>query len=244
MKEMLPYVIVRSPAGQERRILLTSTCYTIGRFPDNDIDLPDDRTVITRIQHCVLKREGTVWYLTDSSTNGTVLRRKGKQVEVQSCPNAQLSISSQDVIYIHGWEIIFHDPNQTTPLPGLLDLSRFKPSCPLVYKVNQATLYKVSYGQMQAVNLRPQVRKMVGYMAEKNVQHGESVLCTHEELIIHIWGEDAFKYSRSSQDISGLAKDIRKVFCEVLQQDEWDDPASLLKTIKGEGYSLWITCEA
>jgi len=238
MTSLLPYLMVRSPDGGERTIQLTKTQYKIGRFPANDIDLPDDRPVITRIQHCILEREGTLWYLTDTSRNGTIWQREEQQVQVQSRPNARIQIRSGDVIHIHGWELAFHDPNETSQL---LVRAKSKLTCPLVYKLKQATLYKVDQGQLQKVDLRPQVRKMLGYMAENNLKNGEPRLCTYKELITHIWGDDAFDYDRKNQDINGLAKDIRHLFKEQLQPE--DKPESLLETIKNEGYILWIACE-
>ncbi len=214
----------------EREAVLTKTKYTVGRLPENDIELPDDLGIITRIEHCILEREASGWWLTDQSTNGTVVQREGQRVAVDSFPLAKVQIGSGDIIYIHTWELAFHDPNRTNPLKSFSvqpkSVSRF------VFNLSQLTLYKIVQNRQEKVELRPQVRKMFGYMAQKNLENNnQPILCKYNELIHHIWEGDAF--GKTNQDINTLASEIRELLTD----------KSLLETVKREGYILHIACD-
>ena len=50
MADLIPYLIIQSPSGEEKKLELRDTHYTIGRLSDNDISLSEDpNSLITRI---------------------------------------------------------------------------------------------------------------------------------------------------------------------------------------------------
>jgi pSer/pThr/pTyr-binding forkhead associated (FHA) protein len=116
LSNLLPYVIITSPNGQDQQVQLSETEYTIGRLPGvNKIHLFDEEGVISRIHHCVLERRPEGWWLTDKSTNGTMVEREGQSVQLADQPGRTLLITSEDVIRIHTWQIRFIDPAKTKP---------------------------------------------------------------------------------------------------------------------------------
>lgn len=248
MGTLLPYLIIQAPDGGRKRIDLTKTRYTFGRLPDNnDIGLPEEDGIITRIEHCTLERDLGCWILTDKSTNGTQIERGNMRREMQKLPDRKAPLSSDDVIHIHNWQITFHDPNQTNPLktqPRLLPKIS-APVCPFVYAISQATLYRREVNQRTRLEVRPQVNKMLSYMAQKNVSNqGKPVLCTYGELYEPIWGNHGDSIGRAPGEINGLAREIRKVFTQsdTLAQNSIT-PEDLLRTVTGQGYILEIDCE-
>ena len=239
MLAMLPFLNIQSPDGNSQRIDLRKTQYTIGRFPDNDIALPGGSdSPITRIEHCLLERETGRWYLIDKSTNGTVLKRGDQSQQVQDLPDRKVVLNRGDIICIHGWTLTFDDPNGTGEVGerGAKSLVR----SPFVYKVTQAALYYQGDGTRTPIEPRPQVNKMLRYMAQRNLENGgEPVICNYEELIHAVWsGEDA--QERTNGDINGIAREIRKLFDE---KPSSEDGKQFLETRKGEGYLLRIATE-
>jgi len=234
MGTLWPYLQVKGPDGQEVRLELTKTRYTIGRLLDCDLSLPD--LSVSR-QHCVIEKEAksSGWYVIDTSRHGTVCHRQGQEFVVKQLPDQRSVIDVGDRIWIGGWEIMFCDPNRTADdVQRLADRLRG-----LVYKLDQDTFYYYKQGKREKLDeIRPQVKAMLGYMARKNWDNGQQpVLCTYEELIGYLWpGDD--RLNRGPQEVNGLAREIRKLLEEYQAADQ-------LETVKRKGYILHfpIACE-
>ncbi|USR91518.1 FHA domain-containing protein [Phormidium yuhuli AB48] len=235
MTDLYPYFSIQSPKGDSDKFVLQDTYYTIGRLPENDIPLSEDpNSRITRVKHCLLEREGGQWWVTDDSRNGIVVHYPNSAPEPVNCRTVALDPGC--VIEIHGWKLEFHDPNPTaepTRAPN-----RLKVTPDFVYKVSQATLFYQEGRVRSPIHPRPKVNLMLGYMAQRNLNQGEPVLCSYDELIEAVWGEDD-SLGRTPADVNILARGIRIL----LEQNGSKTPKTQLETKKGQGYLLRISCE-
>lgn len=242
MTGLIPYLVIRSPTGSEQKLDLRDTCYSIGRLPDNDISLTEDPdSLITRIKHCTLERVAGQWTLTDNSTNGTRVQWDG---EIQDITHQTVALTSGILILIHGWEITFNDPDGTNKVRKAASTAEITPQStpgvtPFIYKVSQATLYLQSGQQRTPISPRPKVNLMLRYMAQQNLDKGESMVCGYGDLIACIW-EGSEIHNHTAQDINSLARDIRKLF---EQHGSKTDATNGLITVRGFGYRLNIPCE-
>ena len=126
-------------------------------------------------------------------------------------------------------------PSTRLEEPHLQILQAHKPIWDL-FKVSQEKLFKVENGTRHSVRVRPQVRKMLKHLVEKNLANAHvPVLCTREELIGIIWGEKDF--GSHEQDLDKLAMEIRKVLNQTADSKQW------LETVTGSGYILRIDGE-
>jgi len=232
---LIPYLKIQAPDGKEERLNLINTRYTVGRLPQcNDIVLPEEEGIITRIHHCVIERVMEGWVLMDQSTNGTILERQGQRFELVNLPDRRCPMASEDMILIHHWQLQFIDPSQTnrvSPLqPNLSDPK------PWVFNVSQQTLFQLQNGRRKKIRVRPQVRKMLNYIANKNLANQNTpILCPRQELIAEIWGPEDF--GSHEQDLDRLAMEIRKIFQQKTAGEQW------LETMVGAGYLLHIDSE-
>jgi pSer/pThr/pTyr-binding forkhead associated (FHA) protein len=248
MVTLLPRLFISAPGESEQSIELSKTCYSVGRVSGNDIFLPDKEELISR-QHCYFERDIGGWMLVDKhSTNGTIIQRGDDKRQVQQFPDGKVLLNSGDVILIHGWELKFQDFSQTVPASGRKTLSQQLPvpssnaveTESFVYVLHRSTLFYVEQSGRQEINLLPQLEQMLEFMARKNLNNeGRPTLCTYEELIYHIWGDD--EYAGTTNDINGLAWKIRKAFQKKGLSSE--ETLKLLETKKKKGYILHITCE-
>ena len=234
---LLPYLKITYPDGEEQILKLTKTIYTIGRLPEhNDIDLPETEGIITRIEHCILERKTDGWWIKDKSTNGTIIERAGVQLQIKNFPEQKILIYSEDIIKIHNYELKFIDPAKTPNLSFKDQVNLISNPPILIFNLSQLTLYKVEQYQRISIPLTPQLIDMLTCLARKNLaNNNQPTVCTYDELITAIWKGDNFGDKRSL--INGLAKDIRKIFTEN------GGDSSLLDTRKTKGYLLKISCE-
>ncbi|MEB3190355.1 MAG: hypothetical protein VKL42_08440 [Snowella sp.] len=241
MDDLLPYLKLESPDGQSQRLIMTETRYTIGRLPDlNDIPLLEDEGIITRVHHCILERGAEGWSVTDKSTNGTILEREGQAFQLAEQNGRKALMTSEDVIVIHHWRLTFVDPSRTKPIASPGQASSLGATTATQsswsFKVSQEKLFKVENGTRHSVRVRPQVRKMLKHLVEKNLANAHvPVLCTREELIGIILGEKDF--GSHEQDLDKLAMEIRKVLKQTADSKQW------LETVTGSGYILRIDGE-
>jgi DNA-binding winged helix-turn-helix (wHTH) protein len=233
---LIPYLKIQAPDGKEERLSLIKTRYTIGRLPQcNDIVLPEEDGIITRIHHCVLAREVEGWQIIDQSTNGNMVKRQGQRLELSHQRGRMLPMASEDVIWIHHWRWQFIDPSQTKRVAVLRP--QISPSKPWIFNTSQQTLFQVQNGDRQKVHVRPQVRKMLHHIASKNLANqGTAIVCLRGELIAAIWGPDDF--GSHEQDLDRLAMEIRKIFGQTSSGEQW------LETVVGAGYLLHIDTES
>ncbi len=234
---LLPYLKITYPDGEEQILKLTKTIYTIGRLPEyNDINLPETEGIITRIEHCILERKTDGWWIKDKSTNGTIIERDGVQLQIQNCHEQKILISSEDIIIIHNYELKFIDPAKTPHFSLKDQVNSINNSPHLIFNLSQLTLYKVEQYQRIAIHLTPQLTDMLTCLARKNLaNNNQPTVCTYDELITAIWKGDNVGDKRSL--INGLAKDIRKIFTDNGGNFDW------LVNRKTKGYLLKISCE-
>ncbi|MCT7973422.1 FHA domain-containing protein [Laspinema olomoucense] len=240
MINLIPYLIIHSPSGQQNTFELRDISYSIGRLPENQIALPEDPDhQITRIKHGILTRNKGQWVISDHSTNGTKVEFDGTLYDLHQ---SEIALQSSAVIHISNWRLTFYDPNttrksqrQTPSFPPLpVDPSKGQ----FIYKIAHATLYYESTGQRQSIVCRPQVNQMLTYMAQRNLDNqGQPIVCHYQDLIEAIWPNED---SHTSLEINGLAREIRKIF---EQYSPETDPNLFLKTIRRLGYLLDISCE-
>lgn len=235
MSGQMPYLEVRGPDGQSFKLKVTADRVTIGRFRQhNDIGLePDPQQLVTRMHHCTLEREAGVWWVVDNgSVNKTFLQRD----ETVNVVDGKALLSDGDAIRILGrltdegearyWQIKFHDPLRTQPAEMAPSLAF------LQYDWVQAKLYRFDGRTRQEINgLRPQEHKLIRYMDQRNRANDYvPVMCTYDELITAIWGDDA--YGHTEADVNRLAWELRQKI-EIDQKEP-----QFLQVVRGLGYRL------
>jgi DNA-binding winged helix-turn-helix (wHTH) protein len=242
LSNLLPYVIVTSPQGQEQKIQLTEIVYKIGRLPGvNDIPLLDEDGVVSRIHHCILQREPEGWWLIDNSTNGTTVEREGHSVNVAAQPERKLLVTSEDKIRIHTWQLQFFDPARTKPIQS----KPFKPAVVTpdastqrwIFSLNEQILYRVDGEQRTRVDIRDKVRLCLDYMVRKNQTAGCESICKKQELIDAVWPPSENNGTYGDDSLHGLIREIRKILREKEDNRKWVD------TVKNQGYVLRIDYE-
>ncbi|MCC5899428.1 MAG: FHA domain-containing protein [Phormidium sp. GEM2.Bin31] len=235
MTDLYPYLLVQSPKGDSDKFVLQDTNYTIGRLPENDIPLPEDpKSRITRVKHCLLERKEGQWCITDDSRNGIVVHYPNATPEPVNYRTVALDPGS--IVDIHGWTLQFHDPHPTVgPTRGP---NSIKVTPEFIYKVSQATLFYQEGRVRSPIKPRPKVNQMLGYMAQRNLDHGEPVLCSYDELLEALWDKNDSK-TPMPEDLRILAREIRLL----LEQNGSETPKTQLETKKGQGYILRISCE-
>ena len=231
-----PYLVIADPEGSERMVVLSSERVTIGRLRElNDIALePDPQMWVSRQAHCLIGREGAHWWVIDEgSTNGTFLRRRG--TADLSRVDGRARLSSGDRICIQGppsesgerryWTLLFSDPLETTRWGS-------EPGC-LEYDRSQGALYRVERGRRVEVGgLRPLEHKLIRFMAERTQTNGGMpALCSYEELIDALWGEEA---GHTPDEVTHLVWGLRRK----IEPDR--NATQILETVRGMGYRLRI----
>lgn len=242
MNNILPFIILKNPQGKEEKLTLTQEEYTIGRLPEhNNISLPEQEGVITRIRHCTLQRNIGEWYLVDSSTNGTVIQRNDQRIEVQTLPSRTIMLESGDRIIIHDWQLEFIDPNRTKPIHNKASTSQA--SCPIVFNLSQSQIYRlngIARIPIDMQNLRHKVIKFLTCLAIKNLRNNhQQTLCEYSEIIEYVWGDDKEEQyqNMNATDVHTLANELRVFFDNNGGERKWVE-----NRIK-QGYVLRITCE-
>jgi DNA-binding winged helix-turn-helix (wHTH) protein len=238
-----PFLTVQEPDGKEYSLcfgdILASkpeqSRITIGRGLDNDIVLPDPHKKVSR-HHSVIEREGDRWWLIDEgSANGTFLRQGGSGAEVDVRSVETMLLQDGDVILILGkltaaeqpvfWQLKFCDPNVTERVEG------FQPVAEIEYVLEQRMLFKVTRQQRVEVQLSPQERNLIHYMAQRSWDNNQTCVCGYEELIAAIWEE---VFGHVPNEVNRLVWSVR----EKIERDSGEP--KFLKTVRGQGYVLDI----
>lgn len=220
-KGPVPKIVVTSPDGGSDEHPLVDDRMTVGRaVPGYSPDIalgPDRQAWISRL-HCWFERAHGSWYVVDNgSVNGTMVERQGRRDTV----DGRLRLQDQDEVQILGymvddepfwWRLRLDDPFTTAdspPPPG-------PASTPFVeYSLVEATLTVVQGSQR--TEIRPLGRnrhKLVRYMANRNAANGGMpVACTHDELIVAVWGErDTWRYggAYTKENLRDLVYELRR----------------------------------
>jgi hypothetical protein len=198
----------RVPLGS---VELSRTRITVGRFPEvNDIALqPDPELLVTRTGHCTLEREGAHWFVVDGgSVNGTFLRRGGVLQQLTE----RTALHDGDVVCVLAsteggerrfFELAFHaagDSQATRAAPVQ------QADC-LEYDADEARLVLVRGSEKHEIQIRAQAHRLVRYMVERNAATGAPVLCTHDELMHAVWGDEPM---HSRVELAKIVWELRK----------------------------------
>jgi DNA-binding winged helix-turn-helix (wHTH) protein len=234
LTDLLPFLEIQGPDGQEQKIELSKERVTVGRFLEfNDVALdPDPQQLVTRKVHCSIERDGDGWWVVDNGAVNKTLLQKGPEVKIVS---RRALLGDGDVVRILGrltedgqsayWEITFRDPLRTRHA----DVSPRAEA--LQYDWVQAKLFRVERASCEEIRtLRPQEHKLIRYMDQRNQANGNTpVLCAHDELIAAIWGDE---YGPSIEQLNHLIWELRKKI-----EPDPKEPR-FLETVRGLGYRL------
>jgi len=206
-------LVVSAPAGAPVAVALQGARVTVGRLPGaNDVVLqPDPEQLVTRVAHCTLERAGAGWLLLDGgSVNGTFLRRGSDLQRVDE----RTALRSGDVICVLAsidesgerryFELAFFaggaDSQATRAVPVEQE------TC-LQYDAAGARLVLVLGSARHELPIRAQAHRLVRHMAERNAATGGAVLCTHDELMQAVWGDEPM---HTREELAKLVWELRK----------------------------------
>ena len=231
-------LVVSGPGVAPRRVLLTGARVTVGRLADaNDVALePDPQQLVTRTGHLALERRGVEWFLVDGgSVNGTFLRRGDDLVRVTgrtplhdgdvACVLATVRDTGERSFFELSFHVAGVDSVATraAPLeqPLALSTTRRRPGLVLVQD-----------GAQHELRIRAQAHRLARHMAERNAEAGTSALCTHEELMAAVWGDEPLH----------TREELAKLVWELRQTLEPFGAEHLVENARGLGYRM-RTCD-
>lgn len=231
-------LVVSGPGAQPRSVLLTGARVTVGRLAEaNDVALrPDPQHLVTRSGHLALERQGAEWFLVDGgSVNGTFLRRDGDLIRVTgrtalhdgdvACVLAAVSDEGERSFF----ELSFHvggADSQATRAAPVEHRAR------LEYDLAEARLVLVQESARHELEIRAQAHRLVRHMAERNAEAGAPALCTHEELMEAVWGDEPLH----------TREELAKLVWELRRKLEPFGAEHLLENVRGLGYRM-RTCD-
>ena len=132
-------------------------------------------------------------------------------------------IEPDDYIF---WHLKFRDPSQTQ------EVKNFQYVESLEYSLSQEKLFRNTSRNQEEINLTPQERRLIHYMAQCNHKNrDEPVICSYEELLQAIWLE---KFGHTNAEVNRLIWSIRNKI-----ETDSGEP-KFLQTVKGSGYILYI----
>jgi hypothetical protein len=231
-------LVVSGPGMTPRRTLLTGARVTIGRLAEtNDVALqPDPQQLVTRTGHLALERQGAEWFLVDSgSVNGTFIRRGGDLLRVTgrmplhdgdvACVLAGVTDTGQRSFF----ELSFHSAGADSQATRAAPLEQ--EAC-LDYDAAEGRLVLVQDGTRHELRIRAQAHRLVRHVAERNAETGTSALCTHEELMEAVWGDEPLH----------TREELAKLVWELRRELEPFGAEHLLENVRGLGYRM-RTCD-
>jgi DNA-binding winged helix-turn-helix (wHTH) protein len=233
-------VVVFDPTGNRMALVpLAGDRIAVGRLPEaNDIALqPDPQRLVTRVAHCAFEREGDRWFVVDGgSVNGTFLKR-GSELERVA---GRAPLHDGDVVCVLAsvaddgtrifFELAFHSTadSQATRAVAHAEAQAGRSPC-LHYDESQARLVLVRGSERREIELRAQAHRLVRYMAKRNAALGGApALCTHEELMGAIWGDEPM-HTRA---------ELAKLVWELRKKLEPLDAEHLIENERRRGYRL------
>lgn len=185
-----PMLILEEGAEESRRWLVEKERTTLGRWPDNDVVLPD--RLVSR-HHAQIRRVGTQYLLEDcGSTNGTFLN--GVKIDEPS------SLQDGDAIQINPrFRLRFVDSASTAPMP---DLQR-----PYRLLIDHQER-RVRIGEAE-VDLSVAQYKLLVFLA---IHEGKVV--SRPEIVREVWPEED-EEGITNQAIDALVRRLRERIAEV-----------------------------
>jgi FHA domain-containing protein len=226
-------VVVTGPDGAALgTVALSGRRVTVGRLRDvNDVALePDPELLVTRSAHCTFEREDQRWTIVDGgSVNGTFVRRDKELRQVAG----RMPLRSGDVVCVLAslsqtgerrfFELAFHEAQDSQATRAVA-----VPGGCLRYELDEARLVLVRGAERHEIQLRPQGHLLVRYMAARNAEAGSPALCTHDELMQAVWGDEPM-HSR---------EELAKLFWELRRRLEPLGAADLIESERRRGYRL------
>jgi hypothetical protein len=231
----LPYLEMLGPEGQHLSVQLSKERIKIGRLSEhNEVALePDPQQLVTRVAHCAVERVGGTWWVVDNGSVNKTFLQTGHSIKIVQ---GRERLSDGDTIRILArlseshepayWKITFHDPMKTFRAE-IIPTTAY-----LEYDWIQARLFRVDTAiREEILSLRPQEHKLIRYMDQRNRANGNvPVLCTYEELIAAIWGDESFGHGEN---------EINRLVWELRQKIEpGQKEPRFLETARGLGYRL------
>jgi DNA-binding response OmpR family regulator len=185
-----PILILEEGMDEPLRWLIEKELTTLGRWPDNDVVLPD--RLVSR-HHAHIRKVGTQFILEDrGSTNGTFVN--GQRIE-DSC-----SLQDGDSIQIAPkFQLRFLDSASTAPLPGV--------NRPLRLEID-AQERSVSIGG-QEVELSAAQFALLTLL-----ETHEGKVVSREEVIRYVWSEDE-AIGITHQAMDALVRRLRERLAQV-----------------------------
>ena len=154
--------------------------------------------------------------------------------------DGKLALADGDEILILGklldpddyifWHLKFRDPSQTQ------EVKNFQYVESLEYSLSQEKLFRNTSRNQEEINLTPQERRLIHYMAQCNHKNrDEPVICSYEELLQASWLE---KFGHTNAEVNRLIWSIRNKI-----ETDSGEP-KFLQTVKGSGYIIYIKIES
>jgi DNA-binding winged helix-turn-helix (wHTH) protein len=239
-----PSLQVREPNGPEYTISFKDLLekkpapdrLMLGRNPDNDIVLEDPHKMISRY-HCVFEQANGHWWVQDhGSANGTFVKSPHGSTEIDVRLEESVPLRNGDEILVLGqvsdadepifWRLTFGDPTET------FRVRKLQVSVNVEYSLSQQRLFFVMPHDREEVKLSPLERKLLQYMAQRNLDNdSQPVVCDHHELIEALWETP---FSKTNNDVTRITWSIRNK----IEQDRGEP--RFLKTVKHSGYLLEV----
>jgi DNA-binding winged helix-turn-helix (wHTH) protein len=228
-------VVVSGPDGARiGSFALAGARITVGRLPElNDVALqPDPELLVTRAAHCTFEREGSGWLVVDGgSVNGTFLRRGGELQRVAG----RTTLHDGDVVCVlasvsdTGESRFFELADQQAADSQATRAVQLEQSggC-LSYDEREARLLLVRGGERHEIQIRAQAHRLVSYMALRNAEAGSPALCTHDELMHAVWGDEPMH----------TREELARLFWELRRKLDPLGAAELIESERRRGYRL------
>ena len=112
-----------------------------------------------------------------------------------------------------------------------MEITRQEGEC-VEYDAHGGRIVAVTPAGRNEIHVRPQVHRLVGFMAERNAASaGGPVLCTHDELMTAVWGDEPMHTST----------ELARLFWELRRALEPLGATDVVVNERGRGYRL-VTC--
>ena len=222
-----------------RRVLLTGARVTVGRLADaNDVALePDPQQLVTRTGHLALERRGVEWFLVDGgSVNGTFLRRGDDLVRV----TGQMPLHDGDVACVLAtvrdtgersfFELSFHAAGVDSQATRAAPPEQTRPA--LTTTRRRPARAGAGRGAARAPDPGAGAPACPAHGRAKRRATGTSALCTHEELMAAVWGDEPL---HTREELAKLVWELRHTL-------EPFGAEHLVENVRGLGYRM-RTCD-
>ena len=255
-----PYLESKTPDNKQFIIPLkkhfqdedNNKTFAFGRSQENDFAINDPEKFISR-EHCrLISRTEYIWIYDDdggaageASQSGTFVRsakNPNQEIDIRKEGNKGYRLRDGDTFYLVGkvdddnvryWEFTLREAQTTKNTISLTTIDLLQMDT-LKYSLSLQSLVKGSNNEI--IKLSANRRKLIAYMAEKNLaNNGQATLCLFDELIKAVWGDD---FTKTNQAINHLVLQIRKYIKDAVAIEPSD--SKYIESMAGSGYILNI----